>query len=60
MKARKEKKQLKSFETFVDRFTNRTALKVLDEDMYPFLLVDPEAGAYTITKTKNGKLEMTK
>lgn len=57
----KEKKKLtKSFETAVDRLSNRTVLKISDENMYPFLLVDPKAGTYTISKTKNGKLQMTK
>lgn len=58
----KERKQRpKSFEPGFDRLSQRITLKILDpEGMYPFLLIDPKAGTYTIRKTRNGKLEMTK
>lgn len=56
-----KKQQPKSFEPGFDKLSQRITLKILDsEGMYPFLLVDPKVGTYTISKTKNGKLQMTK
>jgi len=55
----KERKQrLKSFEAYYDELSKCVVLKVLDPEMYPFLLEDPEAGIRTIRKTRDGKLLM--
>ena len=50
----------KSFEWDYDVNRERYEFKILDPDLYPIWLVDPEAGCYEIKKTKNGRLQMTK
>lgn len=56
---RKEKKQqAKTFETYYDKLSKCIVLKILDPEMYPFILEDPKAGIRTVRKTKNGNIVM--
>jgi len=55
-----KKQQPKSFKLSFDRLSQCIILRILDPEMYPFLLVDPECGTYTIRKTREKKIHMTK
>jgi hypothetical protein len=44
-----------------DPRTGCVVIKVLDpRGFYPFLLDDPEAGTYRVTRTRRGGLQMTR
>ena len=57
-KSSRSNEATKSFELDYDVNRECYVFKVLDPDLYPIWLVDPEAGYYEIKKTKNGGLIM--
>lgn len=60
MQSRHRTETTEPIELDYDANRERYILKILDPNLYPFSLVDPEAGYYEIKKTKNGRLQMTK
>jgi hypothetical protein len=57
---KKERKKPKSFEWKYDKTSECMVLEIKDVDgMFPLILKVPSAGPYRITRSQNGKLQMT-
>lgn len=61
MEREREKKSHKAYDVSFDRLQELQVFNIRDpENMYPFLIKDPQAGTYRVIKTRNGGLQMIK